>query len=118
LVSSALSPVHGSRRCIADYAVLTALSLFGLALGVQDNLAPRNPSRGVAVIFAPWTAAKDVVARAVAPGARFVGFGGARFVAIVIPDNADYVARANKTGAWLVADPRTLPGCGDAVRGI
>lgn len=113
-----MSPVHGSRSCILDCAVLTALSLLGLALSVQENLAPRDPSRGVAVIFAPWTTAEDVVARAVAPGARFVGFGGARFVAIVVPENADYVARANKTGAWLVADPRTLPGCGDTVRGI
>lgn len=113
-----MSPVHGSRSCIPDCAVLTALSLLGLAFGIRENIAPRDPSRGLAVVFAPWTAAKDVVARAVAPGARFVGFGGARFVAIVVPENPDYVARANKTGAWLVADPRTLPGCGGAVRGI
>lgn len=49
--------------------------------------------------------------RATDAGARFVRFGGFRFIAVVIPDRPDYVEQVMKSSAWLVVDPQALAAC-------
>ncbi len=87
------------------------LSLGALYAGARVGLTPRNPSEGVAVIFAPWTAPEKTLLRAVEGGSRFVRFGGYPFIAVVIPDNAQYSDHMLDAGAWLVIDPQALAAC-------
>jgi hypothetical protein len=96
-------------RSACDGLLLACLSLGALAFAAREALAPREAAAGVAVIFAPWTTQDAVLSRAVAAGGRFVRFGPASFVAIVVPDDAQYSSRVE--GAWLVADPKALAAC-------
>jgi hypothetical protein len=86
------------RRYTIDLALLVCLSLAAFVVAAAMALAPRDPANGVAVIFAPWTEADVSLSRAVGARARFVRFGGASFIAVVIPDDADYEARVLKVG--------------------
>ena len=99
------------RRHWIDIAALTVLSVGVLCFTARTTLVPRNPERGVAVVFAPWTAPETAMARAVEAGARFVRFGGHGFIAVVAADDRDYAARAMAAGAWLVADPQLVAAC-------
>jgi len=94
-----------------DYLALTVLSVGALCFTARATLAPREPERGAAVVFAPWTAPEAAMATAVEAGARFVRFGGYGFIAVVAPDNRNYTARAMASGAWLVVDPQLLAAC-------
>lgn len=105
----------GLLRKILDIGLLACLSLVALYAGARIGLTPRDPSQGVAVIFAPWTAAENTLARSVEGGSRFVRFGGLPFIAVVIPDNANYPDRMLGAGAWLVVDPQTLAACSAAL---
>jgi hypothetical protein len=98
-------------RKILDAGLLACLSLGVLYAGARTGLTPRDPSQGVAVIFAPWTAAETTLSRAVEGGSRFVRFGGLPFIAVVMPDNVNYPNRMFDAGAWLVVDPQTLAAC-------
>jgi hypothetical protein len=100
---------------ILDAGLLACLSLGVLYAGARIGLTPRDPSQGVAVIFAPWTAAETTLSRAVEGGGRFVRFGGLPFIAVVIPDNAGYPNHMLDAGAWLVVDPQTLAACSAAL---
>ena len=91
--------------------MLVCVSIGALYATARVSLAPRDPARGVAVVFAPWTPPETTLARVVDAGGRFVRFGGASFVAVAIPDDTDYSARAFAAGAWLVLDPRALAAC-------
>lgn len=102
-------------RKIVDIGLLACLSLGTLYAGARIGLTPRDPSQGVAVIFAPWTVAEKTLARSVEGGSRFVRFGGLPFIAVVIPDNANYPDRMLGAGAWLVVDPQTLAACSAAL---
>ena len=102
-------------RKIVDASLLVCLSLGTLYAGARVGLTPRDPSQGVAVIFAPWTVAEKTLSRAVEGGSRFVRFGGLPFIAVVIPDNANYPDRMLGAGAWLVVDPQTLAACSAAL---
>ena len=95
----------------ADYLALTVLSVGALCFTARATLAPHEPERGAAVVFAPWTAPEAAMATAVESGARFVRFGGYGFIAVVAPDNRNYTARAMASGAWLVLDPQLLAAC-------
>jgi hypothetical protein len=105
----------GFTRKICDIGLLACLSLGTLYAGARVGLTPRDPSQGVAVIFAPWTVAEKTLARSVEGGSRFVRFGGLPFIAVVIPDNASYPDRMFDAGAWLVVDPQTLAACSAAL---
>ena len=94
---------------------LACLSLGALYVGARVGLPPRDPTQGVAVIFAPWTAAEKTLARATDGGSRFVRFGGASFIAIVVPPDANYAERMFGAGAWLVVDPQALAACSAAL---
>jgi hypothetical protein len=94
-----------------DYLALTVLSVGALCFTARATLAPHEPERGAAVVFAPWTAPEAAMATAVEAGARFVRFGGYGFIAVVAPDNRNYTARAMASGAWLVLDPQLLAAC-------
>src|SRR5262245_55878531 len=99
------------RRFALDLALLAILSVAAFVAAAVMTLAPRDPASGVAVVFAPWTGADVALSRAVEARARFVRFGGASFIAVVIPDDADYQARVLSAGAWLVLDPQALAAC-------
>jgi hypothetical protein len=105
----------GLGRKIVDVGLLACLSLGMLYAGARVGLTPRDPSQGVAVIFAPWTVAEKALSRSVEGGSRFVRFGGLPFIAVVIPDNANYPDRMLDAGAWLVVDPQTLAACSAAL---
>ena len=102
-------------RKILDAGLLACLSLGVLCAGARVGLTPRDPSQGVAVIFAPWTVAETTLSRAVEGGSRFVRFGDLPFIAVVIPDSANYPDRMLDAGAWLVVDPQTLAACSAAL---
>ena len=99
------------RRHWIDIVALTALSVGAFCFTARSTLVPRDPERGIAVVFAPWTAPETAMARAVEAGARFVRFGGHGFIAVVAADDRDYAARAMAAGAWLVADPQLVAAC-------
>jgi hypothetical protein len=98
-------------RWLIDAVILASVSIGALYATARFSLAPREPARGVAVVFAPWTPAEITMARTVEAGGRFVRFGGTSFIAVAYPDNADYPARAFAAGAWLVLDPKALAAC-------
>jgi hypothetical protein len=96
---------------LLDVGVIASLALGGFVTILRIGLLPANPIAGVAVVYAPWTTADQVMARSVANGARFVRFGGVHFVAVVIPDGPDYVERVLADSALLAVDPQVLAAC-------
>jgi hypothetical protein len=106
-----LNTAYGLRRKIFDTGFLICLSLGALYAGARTGLAPKVPSQGIAVMFAPWTPAADVFTRAVTAGGRFVRFGAVPFIAIVQPESDAYADRMFDNGAWLVVDAPTVGGC-------
>jgi hypothetical protein len=98
------------RRCF-DAALITLLAFASLFVIARIGLKPRDPANGVAVVFAPWTSAEVTLARATDPGSRFVRYGGFSFIAVVIPERADYPERMLAGGAVLVLDPQALAAC-------
>ena len=88
---------------------ILAVGSFGAILRI--GMLPANASAGVAVIYAPWTTADQTMVRAVSAGARFVRFGGFDFIAIVMPEEPDYVDRVLAGSALLAVDPQVLAGC-------
>ena len=87
------------------------MSLGALAATVRVAPVPDKPGRAVAVIYAPWTSAEAALRSATDAGGRFVRFGGTSFVAVAIPDDEHYAARAYAAGAWFVLDPQFLASC-------
>lgn len=98
-------------RKFVDIGLLACLSLGTLYAGARVGLMPRDPSQGVAVVFAPWTAADKALSTAVENGGRFVRYGGLPFIAIVVSDDMQYSQRMLDAGAWLIVDPQTLAAC-------
>jgi len=98
------------RRCF-DTALIASLTIVSFFLIVRTGLAPQNPANGVAVVFAPWTSAESALTRATDPGGRFVRYGGFPFIAVVMPDTADYPERILAGGALFVLDPQALAAC-------
>jgi hypothetical protein len=103
-------PRYFLQYCADGFLMLLfiGISLYGAA---RLSLAPRDPSAGVAVLFAPWVSEDESLARSVAAGGRFVRHGGYPFIAIVQPDASDYAHRAFAAGALLIADPLALAAC-------
>jgi hypothetical protein len=89
-------------------AAFVVISTYAVA---RVGLEPSDPSRGVGVIFAPWTDADTTLARAANAGGRIVRFGGPSFVVVVEPESADYVRRVRAAGALLIVDPRVIAAC-------
>jgi len=102
--------VRRSTRLL-DFATIAALICASVISILRIGLAPTNPTAGVAVVYAPWTAANVTMIQAVEAGARFVRFGGFQFIAVVIPERPDYVEQVMKSSAWLVVDPQALAAC-------
>jgi hypothetical protein len=98
-------------RWLVDAVILASVSVGALYATARFALAPRDPGRGVAVVFAPWTPPEATFARTVEAGGRFVRFGGTSFIAVAMPNDLDYPARAFAAGAWLVLDPKALAAC-------
>ncbi len=92
-----------------------AAAFFSFATVAAVALAPKQNSDGVAVVFAPWTGATEAFGLAVGAGGRFIRFGAFDFIAVIEPEAADYITRARVNGAWLIADPKALAACFDAV---
>ena len=100
-----------SLRHIIDITALAGLSIGTLLAAAHVGLAPRDPQRGVAVVFAPWTSAQTALTRTVEAGARFVRFGELNFITVAVPDDRGYPGRALAAGAWFVVDPQVLAAC-------
>ena len=100
-----------TRRRLLDGTLITLFALIGSLAIARIGLAPTNPADGIAVVFSPWTDAQAALSRATAPGARFVRFGGAPFIAIVVPEERDYQSRIIADGALLVLDLRLVLAC-------
>jgi hypothetical protein len=96
---------------LLDVGVIAVLVCASLISILRIGLVPNNPASGVAVVYAPWTAANVTMVRAVSAGARFVRFGGFQFIAVVMPERPDYVEQVMKGPAWLVVDPQALAAC-------
>ena len=96
---------------LIDLWLLAVLTVVSFAVILRVGLLPSNPGAGVAVIYAPWTTADQTMIRAVSAGARFVRFGGFHFIAVVVPEQPDYVAHVLAGSALLAVDPRVLAGC-------
>jgi hypothetical protein len=94
-----------------DLWLVAILAVGSFAAILRVGLLPADPGAGVAVIYAPWTTADRTMIRAVGAGARFVRFGGFDFIAIVMPEQPDYVERVFADSALLVVDPQVLAGC-------
>ena len=100
-----------ARRRFFDGALIVVAAIASLVGAAWFSLQPRDPATGVAVVFAPWVAADQTFVRAVTPGARFVRYGGLPFIAVVVPNSADYQRRVLASGAIMVADPRAMAAC-------
>jgi hypothetical protein len=98
-------------RPLVDGILIAGFALASFCAVARIALEPRDPSAGVAVVFAPWTSQEDALARAVEAGGRFVRYGAFPFVVVVMPETADYLSRISRDGALLVADPRALAAC-------
>jgi hypothetical protein len=101
---------------LVDPWLLAVLTVVSFAVILRVGLLPGNPGAGVAVIYAPWTTADQTMIRAVNAGARFVRFGGFHFIAVVVPEQPDYVSRVLAGSALLAVDPQVLAGCLPASR--
>jgi len=94
-----------------DAALILAAAIFSFGLLAFLTLAPRNEAPGVAVIFSPWTNARDALSRSAEAGSRFVRFGAFDFIAVVEPDNEHFARQVRARGAWFIADPAALAAC-------
>jgi hypothetical protein len=94
-----------------DLWLIAILAVGSFTVVLRVGLLPAKPDAGVAVIYAPWTTADQTMVRAVGAGARFVRFGGFDFIAIVLPEQPDYVERVLAGSALLAVDPQVLAGC-------
>jgi len=98
-------------RRILEGTAIGAFALFSTIAVARVGLEPSDLSRGVGVIFAPWTDESAALTRAAAAGGRIVRFGGPSFIVVVEPESADYIRRIKDAGAWLLVDPRILAAC-------
>src|ERR1700753_13428 len=98
-------------RHSSNFLVIALLYVMSLVVVLRFGTEPRDPLAGVAVVFPPWTTADQTFTRAVSAGARFVRFGGFDFIAIVKPDDPEYVGRILADHAILAIDPQILAGC-------
>src|SRR5262245_35054824 len=94
-----------------EAAALAVFALASFLLVARIGLAPRDPSQGVGVVFAPWTGADAAFVRAVEAGGRFVRFGGLPFIVVVTPEADDYADRVRSAGALFIVDPLILAAC-------
>lgn len=114
-LDAVLTSCSGFLRKIGDTLILVSLALATFYFGARVELTPRDPAKGAALVFAPWTTADETLSKALASGGRFVRFGGLPFIAVVVPDEHDHSSRLFDTGAWLVLDPETVAACSRAL---
>ena len=96
---------------ILEGTAIAAFALISTIAVARIGLEPSDPSRGVGVVFAPWTDEAAVLTRAVSAGGRLVRFDGPSFIVVVEPESDDYVRRVKEAGALLVVDPKILAAC-------
>jgi hypothetical protein len=106
-----MKPVPQRHSRILDALLIAAFAVGSLLTSAHAAFTPRDPATGVAVIYWPWTDAKQALELAVQDGARFVRFGGASFIVVVVPEAPDYITRVRASGALFVADPQAIAAC-------
>jgi hypothetical protein len=94
-----------------DASLLAAAAFISFSIAAAMMLAPKRESAGVAVIFAPWTEAREVISRTAEAGSRFVRFGAFDFIAVVQPESERFARDIRAQGAWFIADPSALAAC-------
>ena len=87
-------------------ALLSAMIPFGF------KYAPRQ-SDNVAVVFSPWTGAREAILQALGAGASLVRSARLPFVVLVRPSSPEFLANVRRNGALLVLDASLFGGCGD-----
>ena len=111
MIGYKVGPLAGALPRLLDVCLIAMLALTSFAVIMRVGLRPSHPAIGVAVVYSPWTTAGETIVRSVGAGARFVRFGGADFIAIVMPDEADYLDRVLADSALLALDPQVLAAC-------
>src|SRR5260370_42161501 len=99
---------QGVRRRVFDVAVIGGFVFASLYVTARIGLGPRDPARGVGVIFAPWTSGEAALRRAVGAGAGSLGSGGRSKVARPIPVRGCYLTPGWPGGRRLVVLARPL----------
>ena len=94
-----------------DAALLGAAAFFSFGIATAIALAPKTGSAGIAVIFAPWTNARDAISQSARAGGRFVRFGAFDFIAVIQPESESFSRNVRVQGAWFIADPSALAAC-------
>ena len=92
-----------------DVVTLSAFALASTGLIGFIVLAP-SLAGPVAVVFPPWVAPGEAMARATAAGALALRQGQYSFIAIVRPSSPTFFARIRRTGA-IVVDASGAQGC-------
>jgi hypothetical protein len=100
---------------LLDGALILLFATMIPAFALRTGLRPDDPLAGVAVVFAPWIAPGEAIARAVAAGASLVRLGGLPSIVVVSPADRGYVDRVFAAGALLALDPKLLAACSPAL---
>jgi hypothetical protein len=107
------------RRAMAAHSWLRGLSQ-GLAIvalaacGLLTALMGGPASGPLAAVFPPWWDGIRTVNAAVKAG-TVLRLGPLNFVVLVSPDDPHGRERLWRAGAWLLLNPRGLPGCGPEI---
>jgi hypothetical protein len=95
-----------------DAVVLGAAAFLSFGAVMAKTLSPKSEAEpAVAVIFAPWTDAREALSRTADAGGRFVRFGAFDFIAVIEPSNRNFAREIRAQGAWFIADPVALAAC-------
>jgi hypothetical protein len=99
--------VHSWLRGLSQGLAIVALASCGLLTALMGGPA----SGPLAAVFPPWWDGMRTVSAAAEAG-TMLRLGPLNFVVLVAPDNPHGRQRLWRAGAWLLLNPRGLPGCG------
>ena len=86
------------------------LGIAAIALLVVE-FKPDQDDRTLALVFAPWTSARDAMAHIGASDSAIVRMGRYSFIVVVRPLSEDRLTTVTKAGAWFAMKPGLLAGC-------
>jgi hypothetical protein len=98
---------HPLLRSLTQGLAVMALAAFGLLAALMGGPA----SGQVAAVFPPWWDGTRSV-NAAAEAGSVLRLGPLSFVVLIVPEALHGRQRLRRAGAWLLLNPRGLPGCG------